>query len=140
MLVQKGSASSTTSRLCGTMNNELTVCLGGTVWVGVQAVSVITNKLIVIVTTMHGFNSGIYLGKDCQRPCSAECLLTSAKDFGPPPFLLTSHDKRDFNDWSAQHTKEQRTTLGQCQSRRDTNPHYQFTDKPSVRFICYELF
>lgn len=61
VLVQKGSASSTTSRPSGTMNNELTICLGGTVWVWAQAVSMITDTLI-IATTMHGFHSGIYLG------------------------------------------------------------------------------
>lgn len=75
MLVQKGSASSTTSRLFGTMNNELTICLGGTVWVWAQAVSVITDTLTIIATTMHGFDSGIYLGTGVPEALSNCTLL-----------------------------------------------------------------
>jgi len=44
------------------MNSELTICLGETVWVCAQAISAITDTLIIAATTMHGFNSGIYPG------------------------------------------------------------------------------
>lgn len=42
------------------MNNELTISLGGAVWVCARAISVITDTLIISAATMHGFNSGIY--------------------------------------------------------------------------------
>lgn len=81
MLVQKGRVSSSTSGSFETMNNELT--LSGRNCVGVRAIPFLTtDTLIIIATTMHGFNSGIYSGTGAPEALSSSipCIRS---DFFP---------------------------------------------------------
>lgn len=102
MLAQKGSASSTTS---GLFCEQWTTCLGETVWAWRQAVSMITDTLIIVATSMHGYNSGIYLEAGVPEALSnLHAYWFSSEDVGPQPSLLllclTLQDKPD-SVWKA---------------------------------------
>lgn len=110
---QSGSASSTTSVLSETMNNELTVQRkGARGCVRKPLLWLLTHTLIRIATTMHGLNSGIHTSESRSIRGLSYCVYNDfPQTIGTQPFLLillvTLQDKLVFSIWSkSDHTSE----------------------------------
>lgn len=132
MLVQKGSASSTTSRLFGNNNEQWTICLKGTVWVCAQAVSVITDTLIIVATTMHGFNSGIYLGVEVPDVSNCKLIAFPQKTLDPH-HSSSSHYRTSltlaFEAWVTYHWTKKCTVCSDSVEVGETPPPTSVTDQ-----------
>ncbi len=140
LLVQKGSASSTTSRPSVTKNNELTICLGGTV--GVSA-----SRFYDYWHTHHRCH---YYARISLRNILGKrsTYWFSSQDFVPPPFFLlllllllrlTLQDKPDFSNWSMSDIPMNKDHFWQCGSRRDTTPNISWQTNSVPYAMSYIL-